>query len=117
MHFLPLENLLSHENKRKTLSPRQPLSGQRVLRIPGSQQNDIRKGLLRLATVTVGALMSGRSREVADKFKRRRVDVGYRQEVRYRGQGILTRVYEGEGKYKFLWSGSEENKNSVGIME
>ena len=36
------------------------------------------------------------------------------QEVRYRDQG--TRVYGGEEKYKFWWSGSEEGRNRVGIM-
>ena len=42
-------------------------------------------------------------------FKRRRVDIGCLQEVRYRGQG--TRVYSMEVKEKFWWSRSEENRN------
>ena len=49
-----------------------------------------------------------------DMLERRRVDIRCLQEVRYRGQG--TRVYGGEGKYKFWWRGSEEGRNGVGIM-
>ena len=78
-----------------------------MLRISGSQQSEVRKDLLRLATVNVGALL-GRSREVVDMFERRRVDIGCLQKVRYKGQG--TRVYGGEEKYKFWWSGSEEGR-------
>ena len=69
-----------------------------MLRISGSQQNEVRKDLIRLATVNVGTL-SGRNRVVVDMFERRRVDIGCLQEVRYRGQG--TRVYGCEKKYKF----------------
>ena len=79
-----------------------------MLKISGSRQNEVRKNLLRLATVNEGSL-SERSREVVDMFVRR-VDSGCLQEVRYRGQG--TRVYGGEEKYKVWWSGSE-----VGRME
>ena len=50
-----------------------------------------------------------------DMFERRRADIRCLQDVRYRGQG--TRVYGSEEKYsKFLWSGSEEGRNGVGIM-
>ena len=83
---------MNRENRRKALSPQQPLNGQRLLRISDSRQNEVRKDLLRLATVNVGSL-SGRNREVEDMFKRRRVDIGCLQEDRYRGQG--TRVYGG----------------------
>ena len=69
---------MSRENRRKALSPRQPLNGQRVLSISRSQQNDVRKDLLRLATVNVHFL-SGRSREVGDMFDRRRVDIGAKE--------------------------------------
>ena len=63
--------------------------------------------------MNVGSL-SGRSREVVDMFKRRKVDIRCLQEVRYRGQG--TRVYGGEEKYKFWWRESEEGRNGVGII-
>ena len=36
-------------------------------------------------------------------FERKMLDIGCLQEVRYRGQG--TKVYGGEKKYKFWWSG------------
>ena len=49
-----------------------------------------------------------------DMFERRRVDIGCLQEVREGGQE--TRVYRGEEKYKFWWSGSEEGRNGEGIM-
>ena len=49
-----------------------------------------------------------------DMFEKRRVDIGYVQEGRYRGQG--TRGYRGEEKYNFWCSGSEEGRNGVGIM-
>ena len=47
-------------------------------------------------------------------FERRRVDIKCLQEVRYRGQGA--RVYGGEEKCEFWWSGSEEGRNGVAIM-
>ena len=53
-----------------------------MLRISGSRQNEVRKDLLRLATVSVGSL-SVRCREVVVMFERRRVDIGCLQEVRY----------------------------------
>ena len=40
----------------------------------GSQENEVRKDLLRLVTVNEGFL-SGRSREVVDMSERRRVDI------------------------------------------
>ena len=66
-----------------------------MLRISGSQQNEVRKDLrvLRPATVNVGSL-SGRSREVVNMFERRRVDIGCLQEVRYRGQELETEYME-----------------------
>ena len=84
---------MSRENRKKALSPRQPLNGQRVLRISRSQQNEVRKDLLRLTTVNEGSF-SGRSREVVDMFERRRVDIGCLQEVMDQG----TRVYRGDEK-------------------
>ena len=54
---------MSQENRRKVFSSWLPLIGQRVLRISGSRQNEVRKEVLRLATLNVGAL-SERSREV-----------------------------------------------------
>ena len=85
---------MSQEIRRKVLS-----SQQRVLRISGFPQNEVRKNLLKLATVNVGSL-SDRSKEVVvDMFKRRRVDIKCLQKVRYRSQG--TRGYGGEEKYKF----------------
>ena len=64
---------MSRENRREALRTWQLLNGQRVLRISGSQQNEVRKDLLRLATVNVGAL-SGRIREVVDMFERSEVN-------------------------------------------
>ena len=49
-----------------------------------------------------------------DLFKRRKVDIGFLQEVRYRGQG--TRVCGGEEKYKFWWRESVEGRNGVRII-
>ena len=90
---------MSPENKRKAVTPRQPLNGQRVLRISGFRQNEIRKDLLRLATVNVGSL-SERSKEVVDMFEKRRVDIRCLQEVRHRGQG--TRVSEKRKSTSFV---------------
>ena len=92
------------------LSPRQPLNRQRVRRISGFQMD---KEKLRLATANIGT-MTGRSREVVEMFKNRKVEIGCVQEVRYNGQG--TRVYGDEEMYKFWWSGSESGRNGVGIM-
>ena len=51
-----------------------------MLRISGSQQNAVRKDLLRLATTVNVGILSGRSREVVEMFERRRVDVKYRDQ-------------------------------------
>ena len=95
--------------RRMALSPRQPFNRQRVRRISGFQTNT----KLRLTTANVGT-MTGRSREIVEMFRNRKVDIGCIQEVRYKGQG--TRVYGDEEKYKFWWSGSEGRANGVGIM-
>ena len=64
---------MKQENRRKALSPQQPLNGQWVLRISGSLQSKARKDLLRLATVDV-ATLTGRTMGVVDIFERRRVE-------------------------------------------
>ena len=73
---------MSRKNRRKALSHWQPFNGQRMLRICGSRQNEVRKDPLILATVNLSAL-SGRSRELVLMFERRKVDTGSLQEVTY----------------------------------
>ena len=94
------------------LSPRQPLNGQRVLRISGPRQCEERRST-RLATANVGT-MKGRGREVVEMMARRRVDIACLQEVRYKGQGA--RVLGGGERYKFWWSGGERGERGVGIL-
>ena len=69
------------------LSPRQPLSGRRVLRIPGLDRRacEVTDGkTLRVCTVNVGTFR-GRGPEIVDMLRRRRADICCIQEVRYKG--------------------------------
>ncbi|XP_046861667.1 craniofacial development protein 2-like [Xenia sp. Carnegie-2017] len=94
-------------------SPRQPFSGQGVRRISGS--NGCGSVTLRVGTVNVGT-MKGRSAEVADMLKRRKVDVCGFQEVRFKGEG--TRVIKGEdngARFKWFWKGNGSGTNGVGF--
>ncbi|KAK3894077.1 hypothetical protein Pcinc_002179 [Petrolisthes cinctipes] len=104
---------MSRENTEMALSLRRPLNGRRVLRIPGSWQNEELKQNVRLATVNVGTL-KGRAREVIEMVARRKVDIGCMQEVRYKGQEA--RMLGGGETYKLWWSGGEVGANVVGIL-
>ena len=72
------------------LSPLQPLSGQRVLRISGSSHKLKSKTgklvarKLRVATWNIGTL-TGKSRELAEILKNRRVHVACLQETKWKG--------------------------------
>ena len=66
-------------------SPRQPLNGQRVLRIPGLNIHIEEVGV-RFGSWNVGSI-SGKGTEVCEELRKRKVDVCYLQEVRWRGEG------------------------------
>ncbi|XP_046862844.1 uncharacterized protein LOC124456442 [Xenia sp. Carnegie-2017] len=106
-------------------SSRQPFSRQGVRRISVSivENLGVRVGstnvggsvTLRVGTVNVGT-MKGRSAEVADMLKRRKVDVCGFQEVRFKGEG--TRVIKGEdngARFKWFWKGNGSGTNGVGF--
>ena len=105
------------QNQPMALSPRQPLSGQRVRRISGLDRraHDSRDGKnLKVCTVNVGT-MKGRSHEVALMLGRRKADICCIQEVRYKSNSSTT-IGSGEDKYKFWYSSSDSGLNGVGIM-
>ncbi|XP_046844695.1 uncharacterized protein LOC124438560 [Xenia sp. Carnegie-2017] len=94
-------------------SSRQLYIGQGVRRISGSNVGG--SVTLRVSTVNVGT-MKGRSAEVADMLKRRKVDVCGFQEVRFKGEG--TRVIKGEdngARFKWFWKGNGSGTNGVGF--
>ncbi|XP_046851762.1 uncharacterized protein LOC124445097 [Xenia sp. Carnegie-2017] len=94
-------------------SSRQPFSGQGVRRISGSNVGG--SVTLRVGTVNVGT-MKGRSAEVADMLKTRKVDVCGFQEVRFKGEG--TRVIKDEdngARFKWSWKGNGSSTNGVGF--
>ncbi|XP_069976476.1 uncharacterized protein [Penaeus vannamei] len=71
------------------LSPRQPLNGQRVLRISGFAGRGEMPNSTQIQAVKVGSLnvgtMSGKGREVVDLMERRKLEVLCPQETRWRG--------------------------------
>ena len=104
-------------NNEMALSPWQPLSGQRVRRIPSRSAGANASGecgVVKVCTVNVGTMV-GRRREVVSMLARRDVDICCFQEVRYKNQGCTT-VGTNEEKYKFWYSGNAEGTNGVGVM-
>ncbi|KAK6756255.1 hypothetical protein RB195_014575 [Necator americanus] len=65
---------------------------------------------VRLATLNVGTL-SGRSRELADSLRKRRVDICCIQEARWKG----SKARELGDGYKLIYH-STSNRNGVGII-
>ena len=74
---------------------------------------DARFGV-RLGTLNVGT-MSGRSTEVCEELRKRRMDVCCVQEVRWRGQGARFLGAKGR-RYKLWWSGNSEGVGGVGVL-
>ena len=123
------------------LSPPQPLNGQRVLRISGSSDSAntgsadsagsmasaqkhgqtnrllesknqrVVKQKIRVVTWNIGTL-TGKSRELAEVLKKRRVHVACIQETKWKG----SKAREiGEG-YKLFYHGTTAQRNGVGIV-
>ncbi|KAK6754467.1 hypothetical protein RB195_013457 [Necator americanus] len=65
---------------------------------------------VRLATLNVGTL-TGRSRELADSLRKRRVDICCIQETRWKG----SKARELDDDYKLIYHGTS-NRNGVGII-
>ena len=65
---------------------------------------------LRVGTVNVGT-MHGRSAEVAEMLKQRKLDFCCLQETRWKG-GSAKQI----GSYKFFWVGSKGGDSGVGVM-
>ncbi|KAK6737519.1 hypothetical protein RB195_019930 [Necator americanus] len=65
---------------------------------------------VRLATLNVGTL-TGRSRELADSFRKRRVDICCVQETRWKG----SKSRELGDDYKLIYHGTS-NRNGIGII-
>ena len=66
---------------------------------------------VRFLTVNIGT-MTGKSREVADMLKRRRVEIACVQETKWKGNKARQ---IGEG-YKLYYSGTSTTRNGVGII-
>ena len=92
------ENLMKIQRKILAPSPRQPLNGQGVLRIPGLKIHEKKVGKrigVRFGSWNVGSI-SGRGTEVCEELRKRKVDICCLQEVRWRGEGA--RFYGVKGK-------------------
>ncbi|XP_063592172.1 craniofacial development protein 2-like [Penaeus indicus] len=109
--------LLASENTRASPvcdAHRQPRDGVRNMqRVPWAQRRQLKKraGEWRCATWNIGT-MTGRSREIAETLKQRKVKILCVQEVRWRGSGVRE---IGEG-YKLYYSGNRTGRNGVGII-
>ena len=68
-------------------------------------------GRVRFLTVNIGT-MTGKSREVAEMLKRRRVEIACVQETKWKGNKARE---IGEG-YKLYYSGASTTRNGVGII-
>ena len=83
------ENLVKVQRKVLAPSPRQPLNGKGVRRIPGLKihEKKVEKRIgARFGSWNVGSI-SGRGAEMCDELRKRKVDVCRLQEVRWRGEG------------------------------
>ena len=97
------------------LSPRQPLNGQRVQRIPGFERrrsNISHDQEMRMGTLNVGT-MTGKGREIVDMMQRRKIEALCVQETRWKGK----KARELGCGYKLYYSGADETgRNGVGII-
>ncbi|XP_063613540.1 craniofacial development protein 2-like [Penaeus indicus] len=109
--------LLASENARASPvcdAHHQPRDGvKNIKRVPSAQRRRLKKrvGEWRCATWNIGT-MTGRSREIAETMKQRKVKILCVQEVRWRDGGVRE---IGEG-YKLYYSGSRTGRNGVGII-
>ena len=79
--------------------------------LPRPSASETPQGKLRIASLNVGT-MTGKSREIVEVMKKRRVDVACVQEVRWKGE----RAREvGEG-YKIYYVGEQSGRNGVGVI-
>ena len=104
------------QNKILTPSPRQPLNGQRVLRISGLKllTEKVAKRLgVRFGSWNVGSI-SGRETKVCEELRKRKVDVCCLQEVRWRGEGA--RFFGVKERYKLWWCGNDDKTGGIGIL-
>ena len=105
--------------RRKILapSPRQPLNGQGMPRIPGLKihKEKVEKQIgQRLRSWNVGSIC-GRGTEVCEELKKRKVDVCCLQEVRWRDEE--TRFFGVKGRrYKLWWCGNDDKIGGMGIL-
>ena len=103
------------------ISPRQPLSGRMVLRIPGLDRraHEVRDGkTLRVCTVNVNTFR-GRGPEIVDMLRRRRADICCIQEVRYKADNTNNNVCvirAGDAEYKLFYAGNNRGTGGVGIL-
>jgi hypothetical protein len=80
--------------------------------LPISRRGGLKKLVkLRLGTVNVGT-MTGRSREVADTLRGRRIDIACVQETKWKGSKAK---FIGDG-FKLFYSGLNSTRNGVGII-
>ena len=111
------ENLMRIQRKVLAPSPRQPLNGQGLLRIPGFKihEKKVEKRIgIRLGSWNVGRI-SGRVTEVCEELRKRKVDVCCLQEVRWRGEGARFFGVKGR-RYKLRWRENDDKTGGVGIL-
>ncbi|ESO01778.1 hypothetical protein HELRODRAFT_160940 [Helobdella robusta] len=72
--------------------------------------------VLGLGTLNVGSL-TGRSMEIAEMLKRKRIDICCLQETRWKSNGVC-HIYRNTEKenYKLFWNSQKTTKNAVGIF-
>ena len=101
------------QRKVSASSPRQPLNGQGVLRIPGLKIHKEKVGV-RFGSWNVSSI-SGRETEESEELRKRKVDVCCLQEVRWRGEGACFFGIKGR-RYKPWWCGNDDKTGGVGIL-
>ena len=102
---------MTRKNKQMTPSPRKLPNGQGVRRISGFKPecHGIKFGKL-----NVGRLC-GRKTEVCEELRKKRVDVCYLQEIRWKDQGARFVGTSGR-RYKLWLSGNDAGFGGIGIL-
>ena len=111
------ENLMTIQREVLCPSARQPLNGQRVLRIPAlkiHEKKDEKRIGVRFGSWNIGSI-SGRETEACEELRKRKVDVCCLLEVRWRGEGARFFGVKGR-RYKPWWCENDDKTGGVGIL-
>ena len=106
--------LLARDEKCATAARVSLITSRLPCKIAGDMDDDRKEVRLRVGTLNVGT-MRGRSGEVVEMAKRRKLDLCCVQETRWKG-GSAKMIGSDDGWYKFFWVGCEKGEAGVGVL-